>query len=77
MRVPHAVAMSEELKLEWLIPTLQGPGLVTVAMLDLLVGSHKDFIEKSQGILKRGQKEQSEEMRRRTMHCYCLCSYPV
>ena len=52
-----AVVMSEELKLEWLIPTLQGPGVVTVAMLDLLVGSHNDFIEKSQGILKKGQKE--------------------
>ena len=49
--------MSDELKLEWLIPTLTGPGVVTVAMLDLLVGAHNDFIERSQATLKRGQKE--------------------
>ena len=51
------VTLSEELKLEWLIPTLIGPGMVTVAMLDLLVGAHNDFIEKSQNMLKKGQKE--------------------
>ena len=51
------VTLSEELKLEWLIPTLTGPGMVTVAMLDLLVGAHNDFIEKSQNMLKKGQKE--------------------
>ena len=51
------VTLSEELKLEWLIPTLTGPGMVTVAMLDLLVGAHNDFIEKSQSMLKKGQKE--------------------
>ena len=59
MHVPEdclGVTMSDELKLEWLIPTLTGPGVVTVAMLDLLVGAHNDFIERSRASLNRGQK---------------------
>ena len=50
------MVISEELKVEWFIPTLTGPGVVTVAMLDLLVGAHNDFIEKSRAVLKKGQK---------------------
>ena len=49
--------ISEDLKLEWLIPTLTGPGVVTVAMLDLLVGAHNDFIEKSRAELKKRQQK--------------------
>ena len=51
------MTMSEELKLEWLIPTFTGTGVVTVAMLDMLVEAHNDFIEMSQAIVKKGQKE--------------------
>ena len=60
MQVPQDcfdMIMSEELKLEWLIPTFTGRGVVTVAMLDMLVGAHNDFIERSQAIMKKGQKE--------------------
>ena len=59
MRVPEeylGMVISEELKVEWFIPTLTGPGVVTVAMLDLLVGAHNDFIEKSRAVLKKRQK---------------------
>ena len=59
VRVPEeylGMVISEELKVEWFIPTLTGPGVVTVAMLDLLVGAHNDFIEKSRAVLKKGQK---------------------
>ena len=49
--------ISEDLPLEWVIPTLTGPGVVTVAMLDLLVVSaHNDFMEKCQSELKKRQK---------------------
>ena len=34
------------------IPTPTGPGVVTVAMLHLLVRVHNDFIEKSRAVLK-------------------------
>ena len=51
-----SVTISEDIKLEWLIPTLTGPGVVTVAMLDLLVGAHNDFVEKSHAELKKKQK---------------------
>ena len=51
-----SMTISEELKLEWLIPTLSGPGVVTVAMLDLLVRAHNGFIEKSRAELKKNQK---------------------
>ena len=50
------MVISEELKVEWFIPTLTGPGVVTVAMLDLLVGAHNEFIKKSRKELKKGQK---------------------
>ena len=59
VRVPEeylGMVVSEELKVEWFIPTLTGPGVVTVAMLDLLVGAHNDFIKKSRAVLKKGQK---------------------
>ena len=61
VRVPEnylGMVISEELKMEWFIPTLTGPGVVTVAMLDLLVGVHNYFIEKSRvhAVLKKGQK---------------------
>ena len=60
MQVPQdffGVTMSEELKLEWLVPTFTGRGVVTVAMLDMLVRAHNDFIEMSQETVKKGQKE--------------------
>ena len=59
VRVPEnylSMVISEELKVEWFIPTLTGPGVVTVAMLDLLVGAHNEFIKKSRKELKKGQK---------------------
>ena len=59
VRVPEeylGMVISEELKVEWFIPTLTGPGVVTVAMLDLLVGAHNDFIEKSRAVLKKRQR---------------------
>ena len=60
MQVPQDcfdVTMSEELKLEWLIPTFTGRGVVTLAMLDMLVRAHNDFIEMSQAVVTKGQKE--------------------
>ena len=65
VRVPEnylGMVISEELKMEWFIPTLTGPGVVTVAMLDLLVGVHNYFIEKSLCMLslKKGQKTDSQ-----------------
>ena len=59
VRVPEkylGIVISEDLEMEWFIPTLTGPGVVTVAMLDLLVGAHNDFIEKSRAVLKKRQK---------------------
>ena len=50
------MTISEDLKLEWLVPTLTGPGVVTAAMLDLLVGAHNDFIEKCRAELKKRQQ---------------------
>ena len=50
------LTISEDVELVWLIPTLTGPGSVTVAMLDLLVGVHNEFMEKCRAELKKTQK---------------------
>ena len=42
----------ESLTLDYLIPTFQGRGTCTVALIDLLVGAHNEFIEKCQSHLK-------------------------
>ena len=42
----------ESLTLDYLIPTFQGHGTCTVALIDLLVGNHNEFIEKCQSHLK-------------------------
>ena len=42
----------ESLTLDYLIPTFQGHGTCTVALIDLLVGAHNEFIEKCLSHLK-------------------------
>ena len=46
----------DSLPLSYLIPTLTGPGVCTVALVDLLVGAHNDFMEKCHSELKKKQK---------------------
>ncbi len=43
---------AESLTLDYLIPTPEGRGMCTVALLYLLVGAHNEFIEKCQSHLK-------------------------
>ena len=45
----------ENLPVAYLIPTLSGPGVCSVAVVDLLVGTHNSFIEKCRG---QGSKRQ-------------------
>ena len=52
------VTWNESLPLSYLIPTLTGPGVCTVALVDLLVGVHNDFIEKCRSELKKKQKKE-------------------
>ena len=66
------MVISEELKVEWFIPTLTGPGVVTVAMLDLLVGAHNDFIEKSRAVLMKRQKAELVKKAELPLSCYCM-----
>ena len=53
----------ESLPVAYLIPTLSGPGVCSVALVDLLVGAHNSFIEKcreemsKQQLTTRGKKE--------------------
>ena len=49
------VSFSEDLTLEFLIPTFTGPGVVTVAMLDLLVRAHNNFLENARAELRKRQ----------------------
>ncbi len=51
------VVWDETLPLVYLIPTLTGPGTCTVALIDLLVGAHNDFIEKCHSQLQTKQKK--------------------
>ena len=59
VRVPpeylQKVTWDDSLPLSYLIPTLTGSGVCTVALVDLLVGAHNEFIEKCHSELKKKQ----------------------
>ena len=60
MYVPNeylSVSWDEKSLLSYLIPTLTGPGVCTVALLHLLVTAHNGFVEKCQNELKKKQKK--------------------
>ena len=46
----------ENLPVAYLIPTLSGPGVCSVAVVDLLVGAHNSFIEKCRGEVSKQQQ---------------------
>ena len=45
-------AITDDTPLEYLIPTTTGAGACTTALVDFLVLTHCDFIEKCRGIIK-------------------------
>ena len=59
VRIPpdyvQKIIWDDSLPLSYLIPTLTGPGICTVALVDLLVGAHNEFIEKCRSELKKKQ----------------------
>ena len=42
------VVWDDSLPLSYLVPTLTGPGVCTVALVDVLVLTHNEFVEKCQ-----------------------------
>ena len=44
----NEVVWDDSLPLSYLVPTLTGPGVCTVALVDVLVLAHNEFIEKCQ-----------------------------
>ena len=46
----------ESLPVAYLVPTLSGPGVCSVALVDLLVGAHNSFIEKCKGEVSKQQQ---------------------
>ena len=59
VRIPpdyvQKIIWDDSLPLSYLIPTLTGPGVCTVALVDLLVGAHNEFIETCHSELKKKQ----------------------
>ena len=43
------VVWDDSLPLSYLVPTLTGPGVCTVALVDVLVLAHNEFVEKCHG----------------------------
>ena len=54
----RTITWDESTPLSYLIPTLTDHGACTVALLDLLVGVHNDFVEKCRIQLKKKQKKE-------------------
>ena len=45
-------AITDDVPLEYLIPTTSGAGALTTALVDYLILTHNDFIEKCSGKVK-------------------------
>ena len=48
----------ESLPLAYLIPTVTGPGVCTVVLLDLLVTAHNGFLKKCQNELRKKHEKE-------------------
>ena len=54
----RTLTWDESTPLSYLIPTLTGHGVCTVALVDLLVAVHNNFVEKCRSQLKKKQKKE-------------------
>ena len=54
----RTITWDDNTSLSCLVPTLTGQGVCTVALVDLLVGVHNDFVEKCRSQLKEKQKKE-------------------
>ena len=58
LEVVRTLTWDDSTPLSYLIPTLTGHGVCTVALVDLLVSVHNDFVEKCHSQLKKKQKKE-------------------